>query len=66
MAITCEVPVLPPLVYGAPANTAALVPSLFTPTMARLMVAIWSGFQSSLRSGCGSTGVRTLVATFSM
>ncbi|MNT94285.1 hypothetical protein D3C72_2359330 [compost metagenome] len=44
MPTTCAVPVLPPTVYCTPVKMRAAVPpcSLVTPTMARLMVSMFS------------------------
>jgi hypothetical protein len=54
IAMTCAVPVLPPLVYWAPAKARAPVPSLFTPAIARRMNSRFSSFSGMRRTSCGS------------
>ena len=60
---TCAVPVLPALTYCAPAKLVADVPSMFTPTMLRLMISKFSGKNVSCPTGSLATDVDTLVST---
>jgi hypothetical protein len=66
MAMTCAVPVLPPLVYWAPANERAPVPSLFTPAIARLTNSMWSERAGTRWTISGSKWRRSPVRGLSM